>query len=120
MGLDISHYHATNNRKAENNEVFPREDFLEDCEGSDEDFQVYAKFVYSYNDEQFLQARNVGYAGKILNPAFYKEWQGSPYITNIDRLWKLRSYCKEEYLEHFDSQFTNQWREGTSLITLSW
>ncbi len=127
MGLDISHYHASNNRKAENNEVFSLEEMCEDEEAFDEGkgsfakiSLAYAKFIYSYDGEQFFQAKNAGYAGKILKTEFYKEWTGGFYITSLDELWLLRGYCKEEYLEHFDNQFTNQWREGISLVTLSW
>lgn len=121
MGLDIYLLKITENPKS-------KKDWLSK-EDNPELHEYYSHFLklrddVSENGDNFTERgyyyEEISYQRKGVKPLFYKRFKPDDFVLTTDKLMDLKMCIDKKYLDSFESNFVEKFKERESFILLSY
>ena len=63
---------------------------------------------------------DISYQRKGVKPKFFKKFQADDFIFTFDNLLELKNCVKKDYLESFDQDFIQKFKEKENFIVISY
>ncbi|MEQ9164890.1 MAG: hypothetical protein RLO12_01425 [Fulvivirga sp.] len=63
---------------------------------------------------------DISYQRKGVKPVFFKKFKADDFIFTLNKLLELKKCIKKEYLDSFESEFMQKFKEKENLILISY
>lgn len=70
--------------------------------------------------EKGYHSIDISYQRKGVKPKFFKKFEADDFIFTLDKLLELKKFVKKEYLESFESDFMQKFKEKENFVLISY